>query len=234
MSQNSDSDTAVKEATEGPQIEVSPEGGGELTAVEKVELDVEDAPFLQKEQEAAEQLPATTGSEEVQADEDVSKKKKKKKKLLIIGGAVVLLLVVAGVAAWWFTRAPEVPPPPPPEEPKPEVIVVPSVPQVVVKPDIIREFDLFIVPTGSEYTKAQFLICKFATISKIPTTNNEIDQKKLVLRDAVYYYLRGKPAEYLLDSANAASIKKDLVEILNGYLTRGKLEDVLLDSYLGH
>ena len=56
----------------------------------------------------------------------------------------------------------------------------------------------------------------------------------LVLRDAVYFYLRGKTPEYLLDAANTAEIKQDLVDILNDYLQRGKLQDVLLDSYLAH
>ncbi|MBR4741483.1 MAG: flagellar basal body-associated FliL family protein, partial [Desulfovibrio sp.] len=60
------------------------------------------------------------------------------------------------------------------------------------------------------------------------------DQKMLVLRDAVYFYLRGKSFEYLLNPDNAPEIKSDLLGILNDYLAHGKLEDVLLDSYLGH
>ena len=149
------------------------------------------------------------------------------------------MAAIGGAAAWFFlgrskTPAPLPKVPPKTEEKKPNVVVVPSAPKSRAGPDVIRDFDLFIVPIGTSLSDAKFLVCKFSTISKSPAVNNEIDHKMLLLRDAVFFYLNGKSADYLLDSGNAKEIKQNLVDILNDYLQRGKLEDVLLDSYLAY
>ncbi|MBQ7739420.1 MAG: flagellar basal body-associated FliL family protein [Desulfovibrionaceae bacterium] len=236
MSQTTE--TAVQENEAAPQVEVAQETQDNLPAeatsknVGKVELDIDDAPFLKEEPKTEEKaegenLPA-------EGEPDQAKKKKKKKLLILIAGGAVVLIAL-GVAAFFFLSGPPAsPPPPPPEEVKPNIIVVPSKPTVQAIPDVVRDFEPFIVPVGSSTATTNFLVCKFSAVAKSPAINTEIDHKMLVLRDAVYFYLRGKPAEYLLDSANAPAVKRDLVDILNGYLQRGKLQDVLLDSYLAH
>ena len=236
MSQTTGSETVVTEKEAGPKIEVAKETQDNLPVaagkkeVGKVELDIDDAPFLKEEPRPEEKPEDSSASSE---PDDAALKKKKKKKLIIIGAAA-LLLIGGAAAAWFLLSSPPTPPPPPVEEIKPNVIVVPSKPAVHAVPDVIRDFDLFIVPVGANAASTNFLVCKFSTVAKNPAVNTEIDNKMLVLRDAVYFYLRGKTPEYLLDSGNAPEIKKDLTSILNDYLQRGKLEDVLLDNFLAH
>ena len=59
-----------------------------------------------------------------------------------------------------------------------------------------------------------------------------MDHKMISLRDAMYYYLRSKSSDYLTDSRNGPAIKQDLTAVLNDYLTQGKIEDILFESYL--
>ncbi|MBO4334256.1 MAG: flagellar basal body-associated FliL family protein [Desulfovibrio sp.] len=229
MSQTSGEGTKTKDATVAPEVEVASQNVPAANPeTDKVQLDLEDAPFLKEEPEEQEKQ-----QEEAQESAPaVPEKKPKKKKFVII--ALAAILITAGVVGFIFFGSPAPPPPPPPPKPKPDVIVVPSKPDAKSSPDIVMEFERFIIPVGNSLSSTNFLICKFSTVSKSPTINSEIEQKMLVLRDAVYFYLRGKSYEYLLNPDNATAIKSDLVGILNDYLGHGKLEDVLLDSYLGH
>ena len=52
------------------------------------------------------------------------------------------------------------------------------------------------------------------------------------MRDALYFYLSSKSDEFLLNPANTATIKKDLSGVLNDYLTQGRIDDILFESYL--
>ncbi len=196
----------------------------------KVELDLDDAPFLQVPEEEdlpAEQEGAVPATPE--EDEAAARRKKKKKKLIIMAGAGALLLLILGVAGWWFFLRT---PPPAPDLPAPEVIVVPSKPAVQTKPDYVKEFAPFLVPGTDAKGQTRFLICKFSALSKDPGLGKEMDHKMISLRDAMYYYLRSKSSDYLMDSRNGPVIKQDLTAVLNDYLTQGKIEDILFESYL--
>lgn len=195
----------------------------------KVELDLDDAPFLRAEEEAT---PAPV-EEAINAapDADAAEKaRRKKKRLLILAGAALGLIILLAVAAWWFFF--RTPPPPPPEAPKPDVIVVPSTPADASQPDIAAGFEPFIVPVTGADGKTNFLVCQFTAISKDQTIARELGQKIIPLRDAIYFYLRGKDANFLLDARNGAGIKSELLSVFNDYLTQGKLEDIVFESYL--
>ena len=197
------------------------------TSLRKVELDLDDAPFLV---EQAPPPPAKTEEAPLQVANEGAEPTKKKKKLLIIAAAAgLLVLLVAGAAIWWFVL--RTPPPPPPEPIKPEVIVVPSAKTPTAQPDSVKELAPFVIPRQTA-KGARFLICKFSTVSKSPRVGMEIDQKLIPLRDALYYYLSSKPDAFLLDPANGPTIKKDLGGVLNDYLTQGRIEDILFESYL--
>ncbi|MBQ7618441.1 MAG: flagellar basal body-associated FliL family protein [Desulfovibrio sp.] len=236
MSQTNGQETLEKEAKPAPTLEVAEPESPNLPAeapkkTAKVELDLEDAPFLKEEEPQEKEKPKEQGAAPAEAE---AAPKKSKKKLIIMAAAALVLIIAAALAVFFLTRGAEAPPPPPaePEVPKPEVIVVPSKSAKPVTPDLVKHFEKFIIPLSEDLHVDKFLICKFATITKNPALDVEIDQKMLVLRDSVYFYLRGKSFEYLLDAANTASIKKDLLSILNDYLSMGKLDDVLLDNYL--
>jgi len=233
MSQTSNESTVTQEESQNLEVETAQENvPAEKAKTEKVELDIEDAPFLKEEE--APPVESSTNKEEG-AKQEKPTAGSKKKKLIIIGAAAILLLVGGGAAAWFLLKPGGAEPPPPVvEEIKPEVIVVPSKQVAPVNPDVVTPLEQFIVPVGDSLAKTNFLICKFSIISKDLSLGTEIENKMIPLRDAVYFYLRSKSYDYLLTPANAKDIKSDLLGILNDFLTTGKVEDVLLDTYLGH
>lgn len=204
------------------QVAVSPD-----TSLRKVELDLDDAPFL-KEQEPP-PPPARKEDAPLQATEEAPPPNKKKKLLIIAAAAALVVVLVAAAAIWWFVL--RTPPPPPPDPIKPEVIVVPTPKTPAAQSDSVKELAPFVIPRQTA-KGARFLICKFSTVSQSPRVGMEIDQKLIPLRDALYYYLSSKTDEFLLDPANAPTIKKDLGGVLNDYLTQGRIEDILFESYL--
>lgn len=218
-------ETDVKQAA---PLDVEVAGSG--SQLKKVELDLDDAPFLQPEAPPA--APARRGDDAPAqpegAPEDAGKGRRKK--FLILGAAAGVVLLVAAAAVWWFVF--RTPPPPPPEAPKPEVVVVPSAPGAQTSPDIVKEFAPFVVPTQEAQGGTRFLVCKFSSIIKDPAVGREIDQRMLSLRDAIYYYLRSKDDAFLRDARNGPQIKSDLLGVLNDYMAQGKIEDILFESYL--
>lgn len=207
------------------------EVGGSGSQLKKVELDLDDAPFLQSEEPPAVPAPRTDDAPAESADAPADTGKSKRKKLIILGAAAGVLLLVVAAAVWWFVF--RTPPPPPPEAPKPEVIVVPSTPPAKSNPDIIKEFAPFVIPTEAAKDGSRFLVCKFSAIIKDDGVSREIDQRMLSLRDAIYFYLRSKDNAFLMEARNGPQIKSDLVGVLNGYMAQGKIEDILFESYLG-
>lgn len=203
------------------QVTLRPDAGQS-----KVELDLDDAPFLVEEPDAP-AVPEEGEAPAVPQDAVQPSAASKKKKALLLAGAGVLLLLALGAAAWWFFL-----PPPASDLPKPEVIVVPSKPAVPANPEYVKEFAPFLVERPDGKGGSRFLICKFSTLTKVPNLDKEMDQKMLSLRDALYYYLRSKGNDFLLAPENVQTIKKDLTSVLNNYLTQGQIEDVLFERYL--
>lgn len=194
----------------------------------KVVLDIDDAPFLLDEEETKtppqDRLPAETSPE----DEAAVAAARKKKRIQLIGGGLAALFVVCA-AFWWFALRT----PPPATTVEPEVIVVPTPPAATLPQDYSIEFAPFWVELPDGKGGVVFLLCKFTAISKTASLTEEARGKMTVLRDAVYFYLKNKPYEFLLDPANAPTIKEDLGSVLSGYLAGGKIEDMLFESYIG-
>lgn len=207
--------------------EIAPGANSPGPATKKVELDLDDAPFLQTDEPPPPPVPVEDESPAPDADDGNAKRKKKK--LLIIAAGCALLLVALAVAWWFFFRTP----PPPPAAPlEPEVIVVPNAATNTGPGEIVRDFAPFVVPVSDDMKATSFLVCKFSAITKDPAVNQEMDRQRVPLRDAIYYYLRGKDADFLLDARNGEAIKRDLLSVFNDYLTQGKLEDIVFESYL--
>lgn len=196
----------------------------------KVELDLDDAPFLQTEEKST--PPANIPEDLPDADEESAKRAKRKKKILIFGGAGAALLLICGIGAWFFFGGS--PPPPPVMVSRPEVVVVPTLPVGPEQNEMVREFEPFIVPSTDTDGNTRFLVCKFSAITSDANVSQEVQQQLVPLRDAIYYYLRGKENAFLLDARNGDRIRQDLLSVFNDYLTRGKLDDIVFESYLNH
>ncbi|WP_165066389.1 flagellar basal body-associated FliL family protein [Desulfovibrio sp. ZJ200] len=203
------------------QVTLHPDAG-----LGKVELDLDDAPFLLDEPDAP-AVPEESEAPAVPQEAETAAAAPKKKKLLLLAGGGLLSLLVLGAAAWWFFV-----PPPEPDAPKPEVIVVPSKPAVPARLEYVKEFAPFLVERPDGKGGSRFLICKFSALTRVPNLDKEMDQKMLSLRDALYYYLRSTDNDFLLAQENVQTIKKELTSVLNNYLTQGQIEDVLFERYL--
>ncbi len=217
-------DEKTRDAQDDLELEV------QEASEEKVALDLEGADFLDDDEpeEQEENLPAETeGDSSEEGEEEV--KPKSKLKLIIIA---VVVLALAGGALWWFVLRTPPPPPPPPVEP--EIVRVPTAPTEPPKPtDFFISFEPFWVPLPDGKGGTVFLVSKFAIVTKSEKLQLETQNKMILLRDAVYYYLVNKPYHFLIDHTNVKTIKKDLASVFSGYLVSGKIDDMLFESYIG-
>lgn len=224
-------------------------GSNSPSASDKVELDLEDAPFLDEEEEEEEQpeeQPAEPAPPPISFEEPKKPKPEPFWKKLIRdkrilfggGGAVLLFLIILLTYILWPSGkpTPEEEPAPPTEQnatpqpaPAPEVQLEPEEPPAAEQ---IVSWEPFWVEYIGDDGTPRFLRCKFAA----PTDNErlawEITRKQTVLRDAIFYYLRNKELVFLADKNNVEQLKRDLLSVINQYLTAGQLEQLLIEEYL--
>ncbi|WP_029894451.1 flagellar basal body-associated FliL family protein [Desulfohalovibrio reitneri] len=197
-------------------------------ALQKVELDLDDAPFLEEEEKEEEPEEA-----EAPAEEGVEEEKKRRlpallanKKVLIL--LAVILLAVIGLLLYFLLRPAEPPPPPPEktpvqEEPAEKAPEEPEPVTVRMEPFWVEKTDL----NG----KVRFLHIQFALEVQGGEAEREIRDKKLVLRDAVYYYLVNKEFAFLADTENLELLKRDVLSVVNKFLGN-QPENLLIEQYL--
>lgn len=196
-------------------------------ASNKVELDLEDAPFLKDETETPEE-PEDSAADNVAGQEPETEEAKpfsKKKKILLIGGGVALAVIVAlGVFVV-----------PALLENKPtlqNIIVVPN-PKVTQAPKVFQvKLDPFILECTDSTGSKKFLQASFILSTSNYDVYHEISNNQKVLRDAIYYYLEIQDTDTLLDTTHQQQLKLGLLDILNKYIINGQLEDLFIDSFL--
>lgn len=213
---------------------VAPKDGAQPGA-SKVELDLDDAPFLQEDQEEAPAAEAPEPPEEpaLPAGEEAPKlsliKRLLKRKKLVIGGGVGFLLIV-GALVFLLLGDDEQPAPPVSE---PEVTEPEELPPIEAKPgEVLISWEPFWVEYSDTDGETKFLVCQLSAPTLDPELKMEAELKTLVIRDAIYYYLSHKPITFLSEQRNADALKEDLLGVVNGYLTRGQLTSIYIESYL--
>ncbi len=212
----------------------------------KVELDLEEAPFLEEEKEEA---PATEKSADEsstsQTGEEEGKGKKKfqltKKKLIIIVGGL-LIVIIAAVAVLFLTGGGE-------ETPKeveateeveeaeapelePFVVVVEEFKEPEGPPIYTLELEPFWIQMKNETSETIFLVCNFSLVTEDMTFYNEIQANIPVIRDTIYYYLNSRTHQFLTNHENFPLIKENLLTLINRLLKQDQLSEVLYNSYL--
>jgi flagellar FliL protein len=85
---------------------------------------------------------------------------------------------------------------------------------------------------GRRDRKVRFLHCRFALVTADPAAGREIDLKRLVLRDALYYYLKNKNYDFLAETKNMEALKKDLLSVVNKFLGADQIDTILIEEYL--
>ncbi len=210
----------------------------------KVELDLDDAPFL--EEDEPEPKPSEPEKEPEPKDEPQPPAKGEtpagkgrlagllanKKRLIIIGGSAAVLIVLAVVVNVFLFGEEK---PKAPEKPAPIYEVIPSTPpeEGAVKPPYAHlvQWDTFLVERRGEDGGLRFITCKIAIPAADDVQYMELMAKQVVLRDAVYYFLSNRPPEILSTPEKNRAMRDDIVGVLNGHLTT-EVKDVYIEEYL--
>lgn len=197
-------------------------------AVEKVQLDIDDAPFLNEdelpeESSPTDAIPSPRASSRKEEEPEEPPKKSKKKLIIII--LIPVLLIIIGIVVYFLFLRPE-----PPSEPI-TVLVEPSQTAIVPK-DFQITLDPFWTPFQKEDGSSVFLLSSFVLSTSEQKVSEEITAKMTTIRDAIYYYLISADPAYLLNSENAALIKSDMLDAINSYIVQGEVASVFFDSYI--
>lgn len=202
-------------------------------ATQKVDLDLDDAPFLEDEEE--EEVELEEEDEAPQLEEEPKKKKGLppifKNKLLYMGAVIAVLLVV--IAYLLFSGPDTPPPPPPPAEPAPQEEVIPQPEPEPEKPNEIQlRMDPFLIEQKDDEGKIRFLEVRliFSTVDEALV--RQFKQETFTVRNAIYYYLKNKDLQFLSDKDNAEKLKKELLAVTNQYMAFGRFETILFEQYL--
>lgn len=239
-----DTDEPIEETTEDFSEEAEAPESTETAAssgraAQKVDLDLDDAPFLEDEEEEEEQ-PEEAPEELPSLEETPEKKKRNPMLFIIIGvGVIILLLAAIAIKVFFFDSSPEPekeqpvqemplqeepPPPPPVEQAPPPPPEEPGITLIRMKPFWIEQKD----PKGA----IRFLVARFS----LSTTNElilaEYNRREVTIRDAVYYYLKNKDLNFLSDEKNGETLKKDLLMVINQYISVGQFDKILFEEYL--
>ncbi|MGN2369720.1 flagellar basal body-associated FliL family protein [Clostridium cagae] len=82
---------------------------------------------------------------------------------------------------------------------------------------------------GKRYFKGQISIGYDKTDKDAKT---ELEEKKVVVRDAIIFYLKSLKIDYINDTNNEKEIKDQLMDKINKQLTKSKIVDVRFDSII--
>ena len=206
----------------------------------KVELDIEDAPFLeeQEEQKAPAKEPEKPAPTPPPAEEKKPSAFKAKlaallgnrKRLALVGGGLLLILlapIVINLVLSGSKSAPQ------PEEPV-RRIVPDEAPRddAPPGPKFLFKSDLFLIERRGSEGEIRFLRCRFSIPTENPVLYAELQAKNIAVRDAIYYYLNNKPVVFLSDDMHTEVLKKDLISVVNEQISAEKVQELYIEEYL--
>ena len=229
---------------EGQQKNGAPKGSGRETGAAsafgkeegKVELDLDDSPFLEDDEPEPEPQKTSAPPQESNAPAQEARPSVKdrlsanKKKVIMAAGAALLLFGAAMVVNVSILPTKDMPPPPPPEPEK--AAPAPAPPQPPVPPPVMTlQWEPFWVELKDTEGDSRFLTLRFSIPTENPALYGEMSGKIFILRDAVFYYLRNQPIISLKDDARVQAFKSDLLTVMNEHLGSGKVSEILIQEY---
>ncbi|MCJ2164033.1 flagellar basal body-associated FliL family protein [Pseudodesulfovibrio sp. S3-i] len=213
---------------EQPKAQLDDSEAGKAT--QKVDLDLDDAPFLEDEDDEEE-------IEEVEVEtplfEEDDKKTKSgllalfKNKVVLASSAIIFILLVVIIIL--LLREPEAPPPPPVEETPVQEEAAPVVPET---PEIIIRLDPFLVEQKDEKGQIRFLEVRVLVSTEDDGLARQFKQETYAVRNALFYYLKNKDLQFLSDKENSDKLKKELLAIINQYMGFGQFDTLMFEQYL--
>ena len=201
----------------------------------KVELDLDDAPFLEdiEEKKPPPKEPPPKAPEPQPAPQPDKKPGffARKKKLIIIAAAALVLLLAAGGAALFFLGGGDKDPAP--VLPDENVIIVqvngtqPVMPELSVPAHLV-EMDAFIVPHVGSEGEVRFFRFVLALPLEEAIQVQEVEARLVEVRGALYYYLSNRSLQFNTTEEDYATFKQDLVSVINEHLSAKKITDVYI------
>ncbi|THB71232.1 MAG: flagellar basal body protein FliL [Desulfovibrio sp.] len=227
-----DDATLEDDAREKALLDTEELAGDELDEgiKDKVELDLEDAPFLLDDEE--EEEPEDEGPTDLPMEAEPEAEPsffQKHKTIIIISGAGALVLIILLVVLLMSGGDPE-PEPEPDLEPEEVPLEIPEPGEEME--EIVISWEPFWVELQDEGGQVRFLYCEFSTSTTDNLLARELIRKEIVLRDAIFYYLRNKDVTFLTDENNADSLKEGLLAAVNNHLSSGKVYTLMIEEYL--
>lgn len=219
--------------------------------LQKVELDLDDALFLEFEEkeEVLVQTPAEAlpEPEETPLAPEISTSPAKpvRKKMWILGIAAGMCLLLGAGGAYFFMKSGTTQPE---EDAKttqeslqnqttaaqtaPEQNATPGTPATAMPEKIytysLEQFQVEYVQND----QIRFLTCRFSIPGASEIMRLELQTKSLVIRDAVYRYLKNSSLSFLDNPQNSEKLKSDLATVVNQHLQSGKVSEILLETYV--
>lgn len=244
-------------------LEIIPDNQGQeddgqpSKAQQKVELDLDDAPFLQdEEEEIPEPEPEKPPEKESEEEElpPVIPLWRRPKVIMAAAGALLLLIAAAVWLLWPEDKTKEVAPPQ--EEKKAEEIVTPTpepapepAPQPVEPQKIIVDTEPFLVELVNKRKEIRFLTVHFKFVTSDEQVAQALKERMTEVRDGIYYYLKNKHLEIIQELEERGSkqgnedqtqdgdvpkktLKSEITDVVNQRLVIYKIDEVLVENFL--
>jgi flagellar FliL protein len=219
--------------------------------LQKVELDLDDALFLEFEEkeEVLVQTPAEALPEPEETplalETSTSPAKPGRKKMWILGIAAGLCLLLGAGGAYFFmksgttqteegakTTQESLQNQTTAAQTAPEQNATPGTPAAALPEKIytysLEQFQVEYVQND----QIRFLTCRFSIPGASEIMRLELQTKSLVIRDAVYRYLKNSSLSFLDNPQNSEKLKSDLATVVNQYMESGKVSEILLETYV--
>ena len=214
----------------------------EVKSNQKVELDLDDAPFLEWEEDSGEEEGAGEGQKEVvQGEEEAEEEDKKSKKSVfelikkwwwVWASAAGLLLIIAVSLFIAYavdtedgeeTKKGDSPVVELEKAEKSEKNNSKQMQQVSLEP-------FWVVYDSKDNLRQFHLGLDFSIKGKDAAW--ELEKKIPVIRDSLYYFLKNKQIQEISDKDNISELKKEIQTVVNNNLSNGKVDKVLIQKYL--
>lgn len=223
--------------------------------LQKVELDLDDALFLEFEETEAAPPTPTEPVPEAEPEEGAApveaapaKKariKRPSKKIILLAAAILACLLLGAGGAYFFMKSGSKT-----STEKTPVLQekatqgaengssTPESNDTAAPAQPPRNFTVETFPLDQfqvEYTldgQMRFLTCRFSIPDSTPTLRGELQLRTVLIRDGVYRYLKNSPPAFLANTENSEKLKSDIVVIINQFLKSGQISQILLEEYV--